>query len=251
MLNLPEALDQLAGDDLVTASTARRTLRQAADDVTNPQTGPARAELAAALTAALLASAPVPAGPRQTNVPDVAVPQTIPRHPASVRRLLCQLLQQIADDDQVPQLEAALADLEVRDAVRCALECIPTLAATKAMIGALRQPGREFQIGVINALSKQRWREAMSTLAAQAERHPDPQVRLAALEGLANFPEPGNDALLQAVVKTGAPAEQARMQHARLRLAGTLRTFGELAAAQGIERSVAEVPVHSLISFEG
>ncbi len=177
-------------------------------------------------------------GSRVTNVPDSEPLPPVPRHSAAVRRFVCQLLNPIAGDPEVPKLAPLLADLEIRDAVRCVLESIPTLVSTMALLKGLAETGPEFRIGVINALGRERWREAMVTLVRLA-KDPDPEVRLAALEGLANFPEATNDTLFVAATQTGTPRERGRAQAARIRLAETLHGFGEMQAAATIYRSIA------------
>ena len=59
---------------------------------------------------------------------------TRPRHSVKARIVLCELLGQIASDDQVSAFNDALEDLRVRNAARCALERIGTPVAVRHLI---------------------------------------------------------------------------------------------------------------------
>jgi HEAT repeat protein len=238
MATVAELVAQLGSDDLAQVSQARQQLRSAAYRVSDPKKLVERNALADELVIELTATVAAAPNSRATNVPDSEPLPPVPKHSAAARRFVCQLLNQSAGDPQVPKLTPLLADLEIRDAVRCVLESIPTLVSTMALLKGLAETGPEFRIGVINALGRERWREAMAALMRLAN-DPDPEVHLAALEGLANFPEAANDKLFVAATQTGTPRERSRAQAARVRLAETLHGFGEAQAAGAIYRSIA------------
>jgi hypothetical protein len=75
-----------------------------------------------------------------------------------------------------------------------------------------------------------------------AVKDPDADVRSAALEALANYPEAGNDKLFAAATQAGAPRERSRAQAARVRLAETLYWAGETADARAIYQSIVDDP---------
>jgi len=229
-----------ADDDPAGAGAARHELLRAAERLADPARDAERAAFAARLAAEL--GATVPAPPGRTNVPELALPPEMPRHPAAVRRLLCRLLGLVAGADEVAALAAALADPEVRDAARRALETLPGLPATRALVAALSHPGGGFRAGVARALATKRDREAMSALVALAAHEVDPEVRLAAIDGAARFPEPSIDDVLARLAREGTPAERARAVVARVRLADTLRGFGDTTAADAIHRDLARPP---------
>jgi hypothetical protein len=237
MLDPGPLLEAAADDDTARAGTARHALLREAERLADPARDAERAAVAARLAAELVAMVPAPPG--RTNVPELALPPEVPRHPAVVRRLLCRLLVLVAGGDEVPALAAALADPEMRDAARGALEVLPGLAATRALVTALGHPGGRFRAGVVRSLATKRDREAMSTLVALAAREADPDVRLAAIDGAARFPEPAIDDVLARLTREGTPRERARALVARVRLADTLRSFGDTTAAAAIERDIA------------
>lgn len=233
-------LEAAADDDPARAGAARHELVREAERLADPAHDAARAAFAARLAAELVALVPAPPG--RTNVPELALPPEVPRHPAAVRRLLCRLLVLVAGPAEVATLAGALADPEVRDAARGVLEILPGIPATRALIAALAEPGSGFRAGVVRALATKRDREAMSTLAALAAREADPEVRLAAIDGAARFPEPAIDDVLARLVREGTPPQQFRARVARVRLADTLRGFGDTTAAAAIERDGAAPP---------
>jgi HEAT repeat protein len=106
------------------------------------------------------------------------------------------------------------------------------------LIAALDQVGPEFRVGVINALGKRRGPDVVAALHQQAA-DPNPEVRLAAVEALANAPEASNDDPIAAAGRTDSPRGKSRANKARIRLAETLRNAGNKPAAIAIYRSVA------------
>jgi len=238
MASIGEQVAQLDDRDPIQVSQARRLLHTAAQRVSDRAKQTERDALADELVSELAATVAAPAGSRVTNVPDSAPLPAVPKHSASARRFVCELLTRIAGDFQIPALGPLLADLEIRDSVRCVLESIPTQVSALALIKGLREAGPEFHVGVLNALGRQRWSDAMAALKLAAE-DPDSEVRSAALDGLANFPEVTNDKWIVAATQTGTPRERSRAQAARVRLADTLYWFGETKSAAAIYQSIA------------
>ncbi|HEX3657955.1 MAG TPA: hypothetical protein VHV55_19355 [Pirellulales bacterium] len=239
MTTISELVMQLASDDQVQAFHARRTLDQQIYQASDPRKMGQLSALADELAAELVAAAdPSTVKPPMTNVPDDVSAAFTPKHSAKVRRVLCQLLAPIATDTQVPALATALVDLEVRETVRGVLGQIPTLVSTQALLRAVSQVGPEFRVGVLNSLGLERWREAMATLMRMAA-DPDLEIRLAALEGLANFPEVDNDKHFVAATQLASPRYRARAFKARIRFAETLRRSGEPENAAVIYQSIA------------
>ena len=142
--------------------------------------------------------------PPLTNVLDDFGPAALPKHSAAVRGFCCQLLNPIASDAQVPALAAALTDLEVREMVRGVLDQIPRWSRRSQLLKAFGQIGPEFRVGVVNSLGQGRWREAMVHLDPR-RKDADLEIRLTALEGLANFPESENDQLFVEAMQLDSP----------------------------------------------
>ena len=216
---------------------ARQTLRDLVHAASDPAKGDERADLASQLACELAATVE-PAGPVPTNVPDSVTLVPVPKHSAATRRYVCQFLTWIAGDQQIPTLVGLFDDLEIRDSVRCVLEMIGTQPATTALIKGLREASPEFRIGILNALGRQGWADAEAALAL-ATQDPDAEVRLAALEGLANFPEASRDKLFVAATQEGTPRQRARAEKARVRLAETLHLAGENELAEAIYAAIA------------
>ena len=101
----------------------------------------------------------------------------------------------------------------------------------------LTQVGPDFRIGVINSLAQAHWADDMAALRAAAG-DPDPDVRLAAIEGLANFPEFFADKQIADAARTASPREIPRIQKARVRMAETFRFAGQKQAAAAVYQSI-------------
>ena len=166
---------------------------------------------------------------------------TRPKHSVKARILLCELLGQVGSDDQASALEEALEDPRIRDAARRALERIGSPVAVGYLIEALsRHHDPVFRLGVIGSLAKQRWRNSMAALR-KLTNDPDASIRLAAAEALAEYPETANDAFILAA-NDDTSRGQARIGASRVRLAGTLVSYGNLAGAAEVLKSVVNDP---------
>ena len=229
MISISETVAQLGDKDQVKAYQARKALLEAVIKAGgNPEE---RTALATALADELKTLTAKVKTEAQGNRPSDPKPEQ------QMCSVVSQLLGQVADDAQVPALVAALQEMGTREMSRWALDRIPTPAATTALIEALELVGPEFRVGVINALAKRRSPEIVAALHKQAA-DADGQVRLAAVEALANFAEPSNDEPIVAGTKAGSPRARARAQKARVRLADTLRVAGKKDAAIAIYKAI-------------
>jgi hypothetical protein len=213
-----ELVAQLGSDDQVKAYQARQKL---ADTVARASKPAEQNELAAALATELTAK-----------------DKDKPKHSPTARKETLKLLSLAAGDEQVPALVECLKDLELRMQARWALERIPTAAATAALVKALEQVGPEFLTGVVIALGRRTGADVVAALH-KAAQDADDEVRLAAIESLANLAERSNDDVIAAATKTGSPRARARAQKARVRLAETLRNAGQKDAAVAIYKAIA------------
>lgn len=226
MSSISELVAQLGSDDQTKAYQARKGLIEAVSRAAKPaDQKPVAAELASALTATTKTKGQ---GGKEEEQPKFS---------PAVRNQVSQYLAQVADDEQVPALAAALGNLETREMARWALDRIPTEAATKALVAALEQVGPEFRVGVINALGKRKGTDVQAALL-RAAGDDDMQVRFAAVEALANLPEPSNDEPIAAATKVGPPRARNRAQKARVRFAETLRLAGKKDAAIAVYKSI-------------
>lgn len=158
-------------------------------------------------------------------------------HTTEVRNKICRLLGYVLHADVVPALAQALTDDNVREMARFALDFNTSDAATKALADALDGVGPDFRTGIVNALGRRKGQAALAALQKAALDH-DPAVRMAAVEALANFPDPNNDLIMLRAVTETEPAMRNRACRARLRLAETLSKAGKKPAARKIYQSV-------------
>ena len=253
MNDIPDLVNQLNDADPSKSFHARQQLQAIVDQV-DWSNAKLRARIAQSLAAELTATV---AG--QSDDPDLQVGYarylrnltnqkgqdetdiaTRPKHSVKARIVLCELLGQIASDDQAAALKDALEDLRVRDAARRALERIGTPVAVRYLIEALSHHDPEFRLGVIRSLAKQRWRNSMMALRKQTN-NPDTSTRLAAAEALAAYPETANDAYMVAA-SDDTERGQARIGASRVRLAGTLVSCGDVQGAADVLKSVVSEP---------
>jgi HEAT repeat protein len=229
MKSISELVEQLGSNDQVAAYGARQELTRLSAEASKPGSGTSRADVASALAAELTATTKSKRGDGREDVK--------PKYSSAVRSEIAQLLSAIADDAQVPALASALTQLDNREMARWALDRMPTPAATSALIAALEQVGPEFRTGVINALAKRKGAEVQAALL-RAAADEAAGVRLAAIEALANFPEPSNDEPIASAAKNGGSRARARANRARVRLAETLRNAGKKDAAVAIYKAI-------------
>ena len=236
-------IGQMGDRDQVVAYFAYQSLQEEVFQVGRPGETAAQEALAAALGQALTAEAKEGsaqgAASFRNNAFLTAAAERVaePLHAARVRRGLARLLGYLPVEAAVPYLARALGDLEAREVARQALEGNPSEKATDALIAALDSPGPEFCAGIVNSLAKRKGEKAAAAVR-KAAADPQAEVRLAALQGLADFPDPAHEAILEKAIRA-APAEERRVAHvARARLAETLRTAGNVAAAERIYRAI-------------
>jgi HEAT repeat protein len=153
------------------------------------------------------------------------------------RRIMARMLGYIPADAVLPQMAEAIKDLDVREMVRCSLEANPSEGATDLLIGALDHSGSTFRVGVVNSLAR---RKGAKVLAALKKSAADPQteVRTAALEALADVPDPSLDTILSKATTSENPEEKQRAHVARAKLAATLKKANNKSAADRVCNSI-------------
>lgn len=218
---------QLGDSDLMKAYSARMQLIDMVMNATKSATE--TASLAAAFSEVLSAKTGDGENAKKKDAP--------PKYPAGARRFVLQLLGQVAGDNEVPAIAAALKDLDVRDMARCALERIPGAKSTAALAAAADEVGPEFRSGVLGALAIRQTPEVQAVLHKQAA-HRDERIRLAAVEALAHFPEASNDDVITGSVKSASARGKSRAQRARIRLAESLVRAGKKAEGVAIYKSI-------------
>lgn len=162
-----------------------------------------------------------------------------PVHPLATRIRILRLLQGVAGDKEVPAIAKAMADLDLREEARCALDRNPSERATQALIEALdSSAGPQFRVGIIGSLGKRPEPQAMAALQ-KATSDSEPPVALAAVESLASFPEPANDEFIVKATECKCPVARERAFKARVRFAENLSKSGAKFAAKKVYQSIA------------
>lgn len=192
-----------------------------------------RAATAAALAAEFTAKTAPAKDAEGRDIPPRSV------HPARVREQVARLLELVAGAPEVAALAAAMSDLEVREAARRVLAVIPGPEAADALIAALDDLGPEFLIGVVAALGRHKEHVAAQEALRRTTGDECVALRITAVEALACFLDPGNDAFMaDAAGKVSCLRFRGRAHAARLRLAEALQRAGQKAAARRICQAV-------------
>lgn len=89
----------------------------------------------------------------------------------------------------------------------------------------------------MNSLAKRKGAQTAAALR-RAAQDPQPEVRMAALEALADLPYAGHDAIIAQGTRSASPAERRRAHIARARLAETFRAGGNRQAAARIYEAI-------------
>lgn len=162
------------------------------------------------------------------------------QYPARVRVQILRWIGYVGGEAEVPALRQALDDLDTREMARWALEQIPGPSSTKALVdAAVNGIGPEFRLGAINTLGRRREPEAAAALK-ECAADPNIEVRLAAVEALAHFPDPTADGVMKSAMSPGGENGRVnqRLVRARIQLAETLVAAGQKDAGLRIFRSI-------------
>lgn len=225
MPSVEELCDQLNSGDQQTVYRARLALSKMAAAAGAPGKEGDRAAMAASLAKAETAK----------NEKGDA-PKYVPKARAEIARSLSE----VAGDMEVPALKQTLNDFDAREMARLALDRMTCQAATDALTdAALNAVGVEFRIGAINALGRRSGSQIVDVLKACAGDN-DPEIRLSAVEALANHADASADPLIAEVAKHPGQRATMRAAKARVRLAATLARVGQKDAAKQIYQSIAQ-----------
>lgn len=162
-----------------------------------------------------------------------------PAYSAAARREMLRCLSEVATGKEVAGLvKGGLSDLEIREMVLYCVSRIPGAEAAKALESAATDgSGVEFRIAAINYLGH---RQHGAAALRECATSPDARIRMAAADALANFKEPGHDAIIAAAFTTsGGPTQpHANVNRTRLRLASRLAQAGDGGSARRAFESV-------------
>ncbi len=235
---------QMGDSDQVVAYFSYQSLLEEVLHATAPGQDAAQADLAKVLGEALVAQSAQGARGQQSSSASsnlflaAAARQAVPyQYPPRVRVNLARLLGYIPHEAAAPYLSKALGDLDAREMARCSLESNPSGRATEGLVGALGAAGSTFTVGVVNSLAKRKGAAAVAALRKAAD-DPQPEVRIAALEALADVPDPSHDAIFEKAARGSSPEERRAAHIARTRLAEALRACGNKQAAERVYKSI-------------
>jgi len=230
--SIKDTVARMGNENPAEAFKAYKEIMELASRATAPGSESKRAELAAALAAELNAKTKPSKDEKGKEVP------ARPVHSSVVRGRICQLLTYVSGPQEVPALVEAMGELEVREPVRCALDRNMSDEATDALIKALDIVGADFRVGLVNSLGKRRGEKVLAALAKIADSDEDPQMRINAVEALANMPEAP---AVQAALKAGQDPKSCiatRAWKAAVRLAENLHKAGRKTDAADLYRRI-------------
>jgi hypothetical protein len=232
MPSIPELVPQFGGEQEA-AYTAFRQVEVMVTRASAPGKEAEKAQLAAELAAELWAMTEAKKDDKGKEIrPEI-------RYPLVSRVKILRLLPYAAGDKEVPAIAKALDDLDLREGARCALDRHPAEQATKALIDALdSSAGPEFRVGIVGSLARRPSAQAMAALQ-KATSDVEPEVAMAAVEALANFPEPANDEFIVKATECKCPVASKRALKARVRFAESLSKSGAKFAAKKVYQSIA------------
>ena len=231
MASIKELAKQLGGDQEA-AYRAYKALAEIVTRASAPDNDQERAAAAADLAAELHARGEPKKDKNGKEKPGDLI------HSSRTRAKIARLLSYVAGAGQVPALTELLGVLDVREMARFALDRNASTEATDALIKALdEQVGPDFRVGVVNALSKRTGANVLKALK-QATQDEDRPVRIAAVEALSRFPDPGHDVLIAEATQADCRRCQARAHKARVRLAETLGKAAKKSAARRIYNAI-------------
>ncbi len=164
------------------------------------------------------------------------------RYGVAARSEIARRLSELGGDAEATTLRSLLVDLDMREAARFALDRITTAGATAALVDASKDAlGDRFRTGIMNALGQREGAGVIDALVA-GTKDPEPEVRLAAIEALAEHADAASDpAIVAAMGDQGVPLGErgiSRACKARIRLARNLVAANQKGEAKKIYQSV-------------
>ena len=182
--------------------------------------------------------------PLTSMADEAAALKTLSGSDLHARAMACDKLGRVGTAKAVPALAKLLADEQLHDYARDALERIPDPAAGKALVDGLGSLKGDLRIGVIVSLGDRGETSAVSALAKIANK---PGVAGdSALSSLAKIAsDDASDAILNALAK-GDDAVKLSAAHAALSAAQRLDKAGNGKSAKKLRAAVAkaDVPAH-------
>lgn len=238
-VDIAKLVTELGSSDQAAAYRAGRGLTTAVEHATGAQ----RAELAKKLAAELVAKNEPPPEPESKDGKEKRRRREPagPKHSAKVRREICRYLSMVAGEEQGPILKSALEDLEIREAVRWALDRVHCQCATDVLIQiAVDGIGDDFRLGAIGSLRTRPGSAVVEALKKLAKSG-DATIRVAAADSLAEHPTPDADQAFEQLMKkagTGSNRYRRSLVKARLRLAANLVSAGQKEAGKKVYQAV-------------
>lgn len=161
-----------------------------------------------------------------------------PVHSVATRNAICRLMGFVAGSKQVPALAGAIKDLDVREMARWSLDRNCSDEATDALIAALDEVGPTFRIGVVGALRTRKSDKAAAALRRVALEDAIAEVRISAVESLAEYTDGDSAAVVMRTTLSTEPGHAVRAYRAAVRLAENFAKAGKTSEAAGLYRMV-------------
>jgi len=228
---ISEWAGKLGDDEPAVACKAYRQIEQEAVKA-GAKGRQAMDEVADALAAELTAMTPERKNDEGKTIPPEPV------HSAKARNAICRLLAYVGGSKQVPALAGQIKDLDTREMARWSLDRNTSDEATDALIAALGEIGPVFRTGVVNALGARQSGKATEALRKTALEDAITEVRINAIEALANIPDGENAVVVMRAAMSAEPAHTTRTYKAAIRLADRFARAGKTKEATGIYRMV-------------
>lgn len=158
--------------------------------------------------------------------------------PEHLSHFLLRLVTVVGTAQSVPTLQKLLADKNLRESARMALQQIPGKEATAALERAFTQASDPaWKSALLMAIGARR-QPSSAKLVLNALKSTQPQVRMTAITVAGEFTTTDIQKALEAIVKTGSEREKEAAQHSLARVAERLRRSAAVERATALARQL-------------
>lgn len=161
------------------------------------------------------------------------------------KAMACDELGRVGTGKAVPPLAKLLADVQLHDYARDALERIPDAGAGKALVDALGNLKGDLQIGVIISLGDRREATAVSALSKMAGQ-PD-TVGASAVSSLAKIASDDAGKVITKLLSSNNATVKTNAAHAALKAAQRMDKAGNEKGAKKLRSAVAKSDVPAFL----
>jgi len=231
MATITELAADLSSADQIKAYQAQQALAKLAGELGASGKETERAAAAKELAAALAATKPAKDNRGEPTEESI--------HSVVGATEICRALAFLAGEAEVAVLKECLKNIDLREAARWCLARMTCQGATDALVEALANAtGTEYRVGLVNALGRKTGSSVVEALKTATTSN-EPELRLAAVEALAEQNRADLDTVIAAVDSGSLQRNEARIARARIRLGNTVLRSGDKAGAKKIFEAVA------------